>query len=82
MPKRTAVGNPGDFAAGKMTVVEIDGREFYVTRLPSGEFRAFRNACPHKGAPLLEGVICGAWPPSEPGVRHTAFRNPADVTRS
>ena len=32
-----------------------------------GEFRAVRNACPHKGAPICRGIIGGTWPPSEPG---------------
>jgi 3-phenylpropionate/trans-cinnamate dioxygenase ferredoxin subunit len=35
-----------------------DGNELAVYNV-DGEFYAIENACPHRGAPLSEGVLCG-----------------------
>ena len=61
------VGRVDDFRAGAFTLVEIKGREYGVIRLPNGEFRTIRNACPHKAAPICAGIVGGTMLPSEPG---------------
>jgi nitrite reductase/ring-hydroxylating ferredoxin subunit len=61
------VGAVGDFAAGAIRIVEIDGREIGVALRNTGEFVAMRNHCPHKGAPLCKGKISGTFLPSAPG---------------
>jgi nitrite reductase/ring-hydroxylating ferredoxin subunit len=35
-----------------------DGNELAVFNV-DGEYYAIENACPHRGAPLTEGVLCG-----------------------
>jgi nitrite reductase (NADH) small subunit len=64
--KQTDVGSVEDFPTGKFKIVEIDGQEIGVVKLANGAFRAVRNRCPHKGAPICAGPIAGTWPPSEP----------------
>ena len=65
--KEVAVGKVADFPVGQFKIVEIDGREIGITRLKSGEFRAVRNHCPHKGAPVCRGIVGGTWLPCGPG---------------
>jgi 3-phenylpropionate/trans-cinnamate dioxygenase ferredoxin subunit len=42
--------------AGRLTA-RVDGREIGVVVGGGGEPRAFRNRCPHHGAPLCDGVV-------------------------
>ncbi|MDB5922793.1 MAG: Rieske (2Fe-2S) iron-sulfur domain protein [Betaproteobacteria bacterium] len=65
--KEVSVGKAADFAVGQFKIVEIDGREIGITRLKSGELRAVRNHCPHKGAPVCKGIVGGTWLPCGPG---------------
>lgn len=65
--KQVVVGKASDFTVGQLRIVEVDGREIGIARLPSGEFRAVRNVCPHKGAPVCKGFISGTALPSAPG---------------
>ena len=65
--KQVEVGAAGEFTPGEFKIVDVDGREIGITRLKSGELRAVRNVCPHKGAPVCRGTIGGTWPPCEPG---------------
>lgn len=65
--KQVAVGKRADFPVGKFVIVQIDGREIGITQLKNGEFRAVRNHCPHKGAPICKGIVGGTWLPSKPG---------------
>lgn len=65
--KQVSVGKAGDFAVGKFKIIEIEGREIGITRLASGEYRAVRNLCPHKGAPVCKGQVGGTWLPCEVG---------------
>lgn len=54
-----AVGNFDDLPPGRSATVELlDGRELALYNV-DGEFFAVENSCPHKGAPLVEGILCG-----------------------
>ena len=65
--KQVEVGKADDFPVGKFKIVTIEGREIGIARLANGEFRAVRNHCPHKGAPVCKGFISGTALPSAPG---------------
>lgn len=53
------VGGIDDLRAGACISFELpDGNELAVYNV-DGEFYATENYCPHKGAPLTEGVMCG-----------------------
>ena len=60
------VGNETDFPVGKFVLLDVAGRDVGVIRLSTGEMRAVRNRCPHKGAPICRGIVGGTWPPSGP----------------
>ena len=48
-----------ELSAGASARLELpDGNEIAVFNI-DGEFYAIDNSCPHKGAPLSEGEICG-----------------------
>jgi nitrite reductase/ring-hydroxylating ferredoxin subunit len=57
------VGKRSDFAANAFAVVTLEGREIAIWN-DGTRFRAFRNACPHRGAPLSSGVVSGTYLPS------------------
>jgi len=61
--KEVAVGKTEEFPVGKFRIVEVDGREIGITQMANGEFRAVRNHCPHKGAPVCKGIVGGTWLP-------------------
>lgn len=65
--KQVTVGKAADFPAGKFTIVQVEGREIGITQLKNGEFRAVRNLCPHKGAPVCKGFISGTMLPGNVG---------------
>ena len=65
--KEVAVGRVTEFPVGIMKIIVIDGREIGVIRLKTGAFRAVRNHCPHKGAPVCKGIVGGTWLPCGPG---------------
>lgn len=65
--KQIPVGKPEDFPAGKMTLLTVEGRDIGVVRMKSGELKAMRNLCPHKGAPVCKGMITGTALPSSVG---------------
>lgn len=53
------VGGIDDLRPGTCLIVELpDGHELAVFNV-NGEYYATENSCPHKGAPLSEGTICG-----------------------
>jgi nitrite reductase/ring-hydroxylating ferredoxin subunit len=62
-----AVGGADEFPVGRFKIVQVDGREIGIARLANGEFRAVRNVCPHKGAPVCRGFISGTSLPCAPG---------------
>jgi nitrite reductase (NADH) small subunit len=63
--KQVVVGKTADFAAGKCSIVKVDGREIGIAVLGNGEYRAVRNLCPHKGAPVCKGLLTGTMAPTE-----------------
>ena len=53
------VGRIDDLRPGTHVSFELpDGNELAVYNV-GGEFYATENSCPHQGAPLTEGVLCG-----------------------
>jgi nitrite reductase/ring-hydroxylating ferredoxin subunit len=53
------VSSSAEISAGASARLELpDGNEVAVFNV-DGEFYAIDNSCPHKGAPLSEGQICG-----------------------
>lgn len=47
-----------DFPPDTRRIVEVDGRSIGILNV-HGVFYALRNSCPHQGAPLCIGRICG-----------------------
>ena len=62
-----SVGPETRFTEGKFVIVQVGERSIGIIRLRTGELRAVRNRCPHKGAPICRGIVGGTWPPSAPG---------------
>ena len=62
-PPRTGelvtVGRVEDLPEGRGATVELnDGKELALYNV-GGEFYAIENFCPHRGAPLADGQLCG-----------------------
>ena len=49
----------GDLQPGACIRVELPGGDELAVYNVDGEFYATENFCPHKGAPLSEGLLCG-----------------------
>lgn len=47
----------GDLRPGERRIVEVNGRSIGVFNV-KGSYYALYNRCPHKGAPLCQGLIC------------------------
>ncbi len=62
-----AVGRVDDFPIGEFRILQLSGREIGILRTGSGRFYAMRNSCPHRGAPICNGIIDGTMLPSRPG---------------
>jgi nitrite reductase/ring-hydroxylating ferredoxin subunit len=62
-----AVGAEDSFADGKFVLIESGRHSIGVVRLRDGQYKAVRNWCPHKGAPICRGIVGGTWAPSAPG---------------
>lgn len=57
--RKLVVGTINDLRPGDCARFELaEGDELAVYNV-DGEFYATENFCPHKGAPLSEGVMCG-----------------------
>ena len=57
--RKVVVGAINDLRPGECARYELpDGDELAVFNV-DGEFYATGNLCPHRGAPLSEGVLCG-----------------------
>lgn len=54
----TKVAALSDLQSGKHITAEVDDEEILLVR-QRGKIHAVSNSCPHWGAPLNEGVICG-----------------------
>ena len=53
------VGRVEDLPSGRGATVELkDGTELALYNI-NGEFYAIENFCPHRGAPLADGNLCG-----------------------
>jgi nitrite reductase/ring-hydroxylating ferredoxin subunit len=57
------VAEVGDIEEGKRIIVEVKGKSIGVYNI-KGEYYAILNRCPHEGAPLCKGPICGTTLPS------------------
>ena len=53
------VGATGDLQPGACVRVELPSGDELAVFNVNGEYYATENFCPHKGAPLSEGVLCG-----------------------
>ncbi|MBD0371809.1 MAG: FAD-dependent oxidoreductase [Pyrinomonadaceae bacterium] len=53
-----AVANFDDLGDGEMKEVSVAGTKILLARV-GGNYHAVSAACPHYGAPLAEGVLCG-----------------------
>jgi nitrite reductase (NADH) small subunit len=60
------IGKVSEFPSGSCRVIDVGGRAIAVRRVDD-KFYAFRNSCPHHGAPLSYGVVAGTMLPSRPG---------------
>ncbi len=57
--QKIVVGRVEDVPEGRGATVELlDGTELALYNV-DGEFFAIENFCPHKGAPLADGRLCG-----------------------
>jgi nitrite reductase (NADH) small subunit len=72
-----AVGPEDSFQEGKFVIFEAGRHSIGVVRLHDGQYRAVRNWCPHKGAPICRGIVGGTWAPSAPG--ELAFERDGEV---
>lgn len=57
------VANVSDIREGGSLIVEVEGRSIGIYRLRD-RFYALHNRCPHEGAPLCKGPVCGTTLPS------------------
>ncbi|MGI8713962.1 MAG: Rieske (2Fe-2S) protein [Solirubrobacteraceae bacterium] len=53
-----------DLLPGQRRIVDIDGRSVGVFNI-AGRIHALHNRCPHKGARLCEGRVCGTTLPTD-----------------
>lgn len=80
-PAFVDVGRVADFRIGRLTEVEIPGKDVYVLRAAEDVWFAIKNTCPHHGAPICLGTTVGTWMPSAPGeylygLEHRVIRCP------
>lgn len=61
-----AAGQLGDFAQDSLTPTQVSGRTVIIANTPKGLF-ALGATCPHQGASLTAGELCGTMVASEPG---------------
>ncbi|MCI0627527.1 MAG: Rieske (2Fe-2S) protein [Acidobacteria bacterium] len=55
-----------ELTPGRLKLVEVNGVEIGVTRV-GDRVVAYRNVCPHQGAPVCRGRVGGTTLPSAPG---------------
>lgn len=54
------VGRVEDVPPGRGATVELEGGKEVALYNVAGRFYAVENFCPHRGAPLADGNLCGA----------------------
>ena len=57
--QKLIVGAIGDLQSGACARIELPGGDEIAVFNVNGEFYATSNACPHRGAPLSAGMLCG-----------------------
>jgi nitrite reductase (NADH) small subunit len=57
--KLVAVARAEELPEGRGATVELEGGRELALYNVAGSFYAVENFCPHKGAPLAEGNLCG-----------------------
>ena len=60
------LGKIEDFADRKITIRDVDGTSVGIFR-DGEEFSAMLNICPHRAAPVCQGLMGGTMLPSGPG---------------
>jgi len=63
---RHVVARAAEIPPGGRLIVALEGRSIGVFNV-GGELFALRNACPHQGGPLCEGVLSGLAAAERPG---------------
>lgn len=53
-----------EIRSGRPKIVRIGKYSIGLYRTPDG-FHALLNVCPHRGAPLCEGLVCGTTKPTD-----------------
>lgn len=66
VPKRIPVCRADELPPGERCLTVLDGVEVGVFNV-GGRFVAYRNVCPHQGAPVCLGRVGGTTLPSMPG---------------
>jgi nitrite reductase (NADH) small subunit len=61
MKVQVKVGVIHDFQEDVGKLVEVQGHAIAVFRLAGQRFKAVENHCPHKGGPLVEGIVSGEY---------------------
>src|SRR6266404_9817379 len=56
--EKIAVGAVGDLPVGRGATVELSNGDELALYNVGGQFFAVENFCPHRGAPLAEGILC------------------------
>ena len=67
---RHAVASVGEIGIGERKIVRVPmfGKEVEIGVFNvGGRFFAYRNVCPHAGAPVCQGHVCGTTAPSNVG---------------
>ncbi len=60
---RHRVADLDEIQLGECKIVEVNGMEFGIFNV-NGQFHAYRNVCPHAGARVCVGTICGTTLPT------------------
>jgi len=56
--EKIGVGAVGDLPVGRGATVELPNGDELALYNVGGQFFAVENFCPHRGAPLAEGILC------------------------
>jgi len=76
---RQIVCKVSDVELGRLTSAKIGRAPLVLSRLPSGEIKAFSGRCPHQGAALSAGCIAGFATSDEPNL--IAIERPGEIVR-